>query len=98
MLYQVNQKIPGGKLLRIQMEAEETIQSISITGDFFLHPEDALPQIEKSLVGMSAQSAPHEITKKIEEVLAAESATFVGVASTDIAQLISETLSQKHES
>lgn len=98
MHYLATKKIPGGKLLRLKIEANETIEKINITGDFFLHPEDTLPEIEKSLIGLPAQSSPQEITQKVEEVLVAKSATFVGIASTDIAQLISETLSQKNES
>jgi lipoate---protein ligase len=50
----IDYKVPGGKLLRIDADIKggkegDIIQSIRITGDFFMHPEDALERIEKAL-------------------------------------------------
>lgn len=95
MHYSATKKIPGGKLLRLKIEANGIIQKIGITGDFFLHPEEALPAIEKSLTGLSVQTTTQEFVQKIEQALAANKATFIGITSTDIANLISEILSEK---
>lgn len=92
MNYVVTKKIPGGKLLRLKLEADTEIQSVSITGDFFLHPEDALPQIEKVLIGLPAQTSIQAFTQKMEEALTQNRAEFIGVSANDIAQLINETL------
>jgi lipoate---protein ligase len=43
------------KLIRIMLEydeAENTINQITIAGDFFLYPEEALETLEASLIGI----------------------------------------------
>ncbi|MGA7367657.1 MAG: lipoate protein ligase C-terminal domain-containing protein [Nitrososphaeraceae archaeon] len=46
------------KLLKIRLhydEKQDSIQSIFISGDFFLYPEETLEIIEQNLVGVMAQ-------------------------------------------
>jgi hypothetical protein len=48
----------SGKLLKIRLnydERENRIQSIFITGDFFLYPERTLERIESNLIGVIAR-------------------------------------------
>lgn len=48
----VDYKVPNGKLIRLRADIDNnTIKSIKITGDFFLHPEERLIGLEKNLVG-----------------------------------------------
>ena len=50
-------KAIGGKLLRVRMtvvagaEGVPVIESITITGDFFMHPEEAIEDLERLLTG-----------------------------------------------
>ena len=45
-------KVPGGKLLKISLEAEgNKIKSVKITGDFFMHPETGVELIEEAIAG-----------------------------------------------
>ena len=50
-------KVVGGKLLRVQLMVTEAasgaraIDSISIFGDFFMHPEEAIEELERLLTG-----------------------------------------------
>lgn len=90
MLYQATKKVPGGKLVRVKIEADETISKIQISGDFFLHPEESLPEIEKQLLGLPKNSTPQQFADKIHEGLAAQKAAFIGVTPEDIAQTIQE--------
>lgn len=50
-------KAIGGKLLRVRMTVTEdnppVIQTIRITGDFFMHPEEAIEDLEQLLTGVS---------------------------------------------
>lgn len=98
--------MPGGKLLRVKIEADDTsgpgaaqsgatIHAVHISGDFFLHPEDALPAIEKSLGGLPVNSTAQGLAQKIHEALAAQKAAFLGVSAEDIAQTIVEALAAK---
>ncbi len=48
-------KVPGGKLLRVQLTLDEStpprVAWLHLTGDFFMHPEDAIDVLEVCLVG-----------------------------------------------
>ncbi|MEJ5311315.1 MAG: lipoate protein ligase C-terminal domain-containing protein [Anaerolineae bacterium] len=48
-------KAIGGKLLRVRMSVTEdnppVIQTLRITGDFFMHPEEAIEDLEQLLTG-----------------------------------------------
>ena len=51
-LHEVDYKVPGGKLIRLKAELEgDRIKAIVINGDFFLHPEDSIFNLEKALLG-----------------------------------------------
>jgi lipoate---protein ligase len=46
-------KVPGGKLLRAEVEVEAgTVLRASVRGDFFAHPEEAFEAAEADLVGL----------------------------------------------
>jgi lipoate---protein ligase len=50
-------KVPGGKLLRVSLALDQSydppvIHEITLTGDFFMHPEDAIEELEERLVGV----------------------------------------------
>lgn len=50
-------KVKGGKLLRVRLRAEHEphgvpyIVELAVTGDFFMHPEEALDILEQALLG-----------------------------------------------
>jgi hypothetical protein len=52
-LGRVEFKVPGGKLIAAEAEAEGgRIVRVKITGDFFMHPEEAIEELEVSLTGV----------------------------------------------
>ena len=80
-------KVPEGKLIKVRIESEDgAIQSITILGDFFLHPEHVLEEFEKSLLGVSLSE--DEITRILEMVLEDNDATLIGADAKDFAQAI----------
>jgi len=43
-------KVPNGKLIRVKVEFEnELIIKVQITGDFFIHPEESIDDLELAL-------------------------------------------------
>ena len=54
-------KAVGGKLLRVRMTVTEdsppVIQTLRITGDFFMHPEEAIEDLEQLLTGAPLDEA-----------------------------------------
>lgn len=46
-------KVPNGKLLKVTVEFEEKrIEKVVIKGDFFIHPEESLDELELVLRGV----------------------------------------------
>ncbi len=82
-------KVVGGKLLRVRLSLGDdgecqTIRSITITGDFFMHPEDAIETLEQALTGVTFQknSVHHAVNVFFAggvEVIGAGPADFVHV-------------------
>lgn len=47
-------KAPKG-VIKVELElANDAISQVSISGDFFMYPEDALERLEQTLVGIKA--------------------------------------------
>lgn len=68
MKQDIDYKVPDGKLLRLMVDIEkDTIKSIRIAGDFFIHPETAIIQIEKMLIGKKIDDVTDILNKFIEE-------------------------------
>jgi lipoate-protein ligase A len=46
-------KVPGGKLLRVEVEVESgVVLRALVRGDFFAHPEEAFEAAEAELIGL----------------------------------------------
>jgi len=78
---ELDYKVPNGKLIRIKAELDNnTINTIKITGDFFLYPEDKLSSLEETLSGHLLN--PVTLQKTIESAL--ESCEMVGISPKEI--------------
>lgn len=86
----VDYKVPGGKLIRMDVEIEKgVIRSIKITGDFFIHPEDSIEAIEGFLTG---KEVSEELAKKLEDFLEAKGTRMIGISAADIVASIKKLL------
>lgn len=98
MKYQATKKVEGGKLIRIKIDADEPstangrIHAVQINGDFFLHPEESVMEIEQDLSGLPVKEQPEVITKVIKDALNRQNAVFIGVSPEDITATIQEAL------
>ena len=80
-------KVKGGKLIRVQLlRGSDKIERIKISGDFFLHPEEFIEELEKALLGNTLNES--NLAEVIETVLGRGEATLLGAASTDFAKCI----------
>ncbi len=79
-------KVPGGKLLRVQLNAEDgVIKNIKIAGDFFIHPEKAILDIEQFLVGKKI----NDIKSMLGEFLLNNNIIIIGFKPTDLFNALS---------
>jgi lipoate---protein ligase len=80
-------KVPGGKLLRVTLELDEStdpakIASISLNGDFFMHPEEAIEGLESRLV-----NEPWE-TEALQDTLQTFFDTDVEIIGADVESIV----------
>jgi lipoate-protein ligase A len=69
MLGRVVFKVPGGKLLKVAVECEgDRIVKVRITGDFFMHPEDALEKLEGRLGGVRVGEVGDVVGESLADV------------------------------
>lgn len=83
-------KITGGKLLRVKLDIDENglLSSVSLTGDFFVHPEDGVTEMEKALVGMSSDATVGEFVSKLNDVVHGVGLELIGFSVSDVADMI----------
>ena len=62
-------KVEGGKLLKITVEFDDVIDDVKITGDFFLHPEESIKDLEKNLFGIMSDADEKTITSILNDVI-----------------------------
>lgn len=85
-VYSVAKK-PGG-LIRasLTLDASETIKSILITGDFFIFPSRAIPDLESALRGVECERG--SVLRVVEDTFSRGGVHVPGVEPRDIADLI----------
>lgn len=86
-------KVKGGKMVRIHAEFDSEIRSAAITGDFFLHPETIIKDLEASLIGMHIPLVKEDISRALGRVLAQNDAMMIGLSPDDIADALMEAVS-----
>jgi lipoate---protein ligase len=85
-------KIPGGKMVRVDVRFSDSLEHVRITGDFFLFPEDVIDQLEAALVGTRLPLDFPALVSKIETILQANQAELYGVSPQDIVSMLEEAL------
>ena len=85
-MYSAELKIPGGKLIRVKFSKREgKISNIMISGDFFLHPEDGIEELERRLTGTKIDL---KTLKDIIKNFFREEYVLIGVKPDDITRVI----------
>ena len=80
-------KVKGGKLIKVQLiEREGVIEDVRIMGDFFLHPEEVIEEVESSLIGQPLDEGV--LAELIESLLRERDATLLGATPKDLAKCI----------
>ncbi len=94
MIFQAKQKVKEGKVVKVDVEVDfdEIIKNIKITGDFFIHPEDFLEEIENSIIGLGRNAGLESITSNIQKTTAGKDIQMIGISPDSIAILVREAL------
>lgn len=90
-----SRKVPGGKLVRATVRfGEERIESVKLTGDFFLYPEEALDRVEDALAGKPVDAGRVALSETVEFVLEDAEAQLVGVGPDDVAIAVLDAIAE----
>jgi lipoate-protein ligase A len=86
-------KVPGGKLVVVDLQvADGSLREVSVSGDFFLEPDEALEAIDRALTGVPAGSSAGELTARVSGALPA-GAVLYGFSAADVATAVRRALS-----
>lgn len=85
-------KTPGGKLVVVDLQAQEgRLSQVQVSGDFFLEPEEALDSINQSLLGLPAQASEAEIAARVKAALSPE-VVMLGFSAESVAVAVRRAL------
>ncbi len=78
-------KIPGGKLIAVELKlSKNTIKYIKISGDFFMHPEESILDLEKQLKGVQI----NDFQKYINNFFLDKNIILFGIKTEDFKKVI----------
>ncbi|WP_420036688.1 lipoate--protein ligase family protein [Streptomyces sp. cg28] len=87
-------KIPGGKLVVVDVEvADGVLSEIRVAGDFFLEPDEALPAIDAALKGAPADADTVALTARIDAALPAGT-VMLGLTTEGVATAVRRALAR----
>lgn len=92
MISQAKQKVKEGKVVKVEIDYNTVIKDVRITGDFFLHPEDILEEIEDCIIGLDKTVSEEDIVSGIQRATAGKYVQMIGISPESIALLIREAL------
>jgi hypothetical protein len=77
------EKVPGGKLVKVAAENG----SVTLSGDFFIHPEEGAFLIERMLSRMNGDESLETIEQRLSVLLAENHIQLIGLDERVIARL-----------
>jgi lipoate---protein ligase len=70
-------KVPGGKLVVADFDViDGALANVSLSGDFFLEPDEALLEINRALTGLSLDATAADISDAVEAALPPDAVLF----------------------
>jgi len=78
--------------VRVEVD-EDKVLKVRITGDFFLHPEEVLEEMEESFVGMGVFEEEEMILESVKKVIEEREAILVGFTVEGLVRIFKEAVS-----
>jgi lipoate-protein ligase A len=87
-----SRKIKDGKLLRIDVEYDDKIRNVIISGDFFIYPEESVELIEKVFENTEINETNAYFSSIVKDISKKKKIEFIGITADDIADVLKEAL------
>ncbi len=88
-------KIPGGKLVRLSLDFDTThITRARIYGDFFIHPEETIHDMELCLTNLAVETTAERIEALLQNVVEQHQAELIGIDTLNLSKRIREAIRQ----
>jgi hypothetical protein len=68
----------------------DIISNIRISGDFFVHPEEALSTMESELDGLRLTGDEEDLEQRVGSIVSASGAVLIGFGANDLVYLLRE--------
>jgi lipoate---protein ligase len=81
--------IKGQKLIHVDIEYDEFVEKIEISGDFFLHPEESVAEIERLVTGTRISDIG-KIADNIAEFVRRKGIRMIGIDPKTIENAVKE--------
>lgn len=70
-------KVPGGKLVVVDLNVVDgLLRDVSVSGDFFLEPDEALPEINRALTGLQESTTAADLSAAVTASLPPDAVLF----------------------
>lgn len=90
-------KTPGGKLVVVDFEVTDgLLDTVELSGDFFLYPEEALEPIRRAINGLSATLDQNQMSVVIQAAIPTGT-ELLGTSAEAIAIAIARGLAQRDD-
>ncbi len=81
-------KVPGGKLISVSVRYSKSIERVQLCGDFFMHPEECVFEIEDALAGLPANSDEGLIAAAVRQCTEDNKVEMIGIDPMAIAHAV----------
>ena len=92
MISRARKKVKEGKVIKVEVEYDEVIKNIRITGDFSCIRKISWIKSKKALLVLIKPSSEEAIASNINRIIAAEDVQMIGISPESIAGLVKEAL------
>lgn len=88
------EKVPNGKLLILRVDFDKKINKVEIIGDFFVHPEESIEDIEKSLSKLTLDFDLKKETNILKQFVKENQIQLIGFDEESILNLLKKVITQ----
>jgi hypothetical protein len=90
----VERRVPGGKTFRLTVFFHAgKVERISLTGDFFIVPEEGLEVVERVLLHLAVRGNAPDSTEGLQHALDSRGIRLVGLSSLELVDALGEAMS-----